>query len=233
MRQIMPVSAWYVLSALLSPVGYVVQDVVADAMTVEAVPRVDAEGRPIEEGARKLMHTTMQTLGRVAIIGGGVLVAVVNIWMFADVEQMPAAVKASVYLDIYSMALVIPVVSVLGVVLARLVKLRDRRRLRRQGFARGRDPRHARRDLRAAAAELVDPRWQPGVRGLHDCHGDHRHPLQPGDHLRRLHGHRGLPHVAPGAGAGAGGPPRPGGHRHRHLRLPGDADARARAPPGG
>ena len=35
MRQFMSVEAWYVLSALLAPVGYVVQDVVADAMTVE------------------------------------------------------------------------------------------------------------------------------------------------------------------------------------------------------
>ena len=42
----MPIEAWYVLSALLAPGGYVVQDVVADAMTVEAVPRVDAKGRP-------------------------------------------------------------------------------------------------------------------------------------------------------------------------------------------
>ena len=38
MSQVMDVEAWYVLSVLLAPVGYVVQDVVADAMTVEAVP---------------------------------------------------------------------------------------------------------------------------------------------------------------------------------------------------
>ena len=34
MGALMPVSAWYVLSVLLAPTGYVVQDVVADAMTV-------------------------------------------------------------------------------------------------------------------------------------------------------------------------------------------------------
>ena len=38
MAVLMPVEAWYVLSVLLAPTGYVVQDVVADAMTVEAVP---------------------------------------------------------------------------------------------------------------------------------------------------------------------------------------------------
>ena len=41
-------------TALLAPVGYVLQDVVADAMTVEAVPRFDEEGRPTPEDARKL-----------------------------------------------------------------------------------------------------------------------------------------------------------------------------------
>src|SRR6185295_829650 len=46
MRGVMAVNHWFVLSALLAPTGYMVQDAVADAMTVEAVPRVDAEGRP-------------------------------------------------------------------------------------------------------------------------------------------------------------------------------------------
>ena len=76
MTAVMPAEAWYVLSVLLTPVGYVIQDVVADAMTVEAVPRVDdATARPCPRTTRKLMNTTMQTLGRVALIGGLVLVA--------------------------------------------------------------------------------------------------------------------------------------------------------------
>ena len=36
MTEIMPAGAWYVLSTLLAPIGFVVQDVVADGMTVEA-----------------------------------------------------------------------------------------------------------------------------------------------------------------------------------------------------
>jgi len=154
MRQIMPVGAWYVVSALLSPVGYVVQDVVADAMTVEAVPRFDADGQPVAEDRRKLMHTTMQTLGRVAIIGGGVLVAVVNLLMFADVEMMSEADKADAYLTIYVMALIIPVVSVFGVVLAKLVKWRDERRLGRQGF--GADEIH---EMLYETFESPPPNW--------------------------------------------------------------------------
>src|SRR5688572_28698569 len=62
MVAVMPAEAWYVLSVLLAPIGYVVQDAVADAMTVEAVPRVDERGNPIDAEQRKLMHTTMQTL---------------------------------------------------------------------------------------------------------------------------------------------------------------------------
>ena len=57
---------WYVISSLLSPIGFVLQDVVADAMTVEAVPLVDARGAPYPDDRVKLMHTTMQTLGRFA-----------------------------------------------------------------------------------------------------------------------------------------------------------------------
>src|SRR5687768_5248748 len=70
MQAIATVEAWYVTAALLAPIGYVLQDVVADAMTVEAVPRVDANGHALTLENRKSMHVTMQTLGRVAIITG-------------------------------------------------------------------------------------------------------------------------------------------------------------------
>jgi BT1 family len=136
MRGIMPVEAWFVLSALLAPVGYVVQDVVADAMTVEAVPRVDAEGRAYAAETVKLMHTTMQTLGRVAIISGTVAVAVVNLFMFEGVETLLEAAKVQIYRNIYTLALVIPLISVLGTGLAGALRIRDLRRLRRKGFSR-------------------------------------------------------------------------------------------------
>jgi len=135
MAAVMPVGAWYVVSVLLAPIGYVVQDVVADAMTVEAVPRVDADGQPLAPDLRRLMHTTMQTLGRVAIIGGSVLVALANLYLFSGVEAMDEADKVAVYQQIYSLALLIPVISVLGVALGGLLKWRDARRLQQQGFA--------------------------------------------------------------------------------------------------
>ena len=133
MAAIMPVQAWFVLAALLSPVGYVIQDVVADAMTVEAVPKLDDAGKTIPEAQQKLMHTTMQTLGRVAIIGGTVLVALVNIYVFAGTEDLPKPAKAVLYMQLYAWALVIPAVSVLGVMLATVLKANERRRLRGVG----------------------------------------------------------------------------------------------------
>jgi hypothetical protein len=133
MRTLMPVEAWYVLSTLLAPTGYVVQDVVADAMTVEAVPAVDPNGQPFPPDVRRLMHTTMQTLGRVAIIGGSVSVALANVVLFQGVETMPEAQKAEVYLQIYQLALFIPVVSVLGVALGALLKRRELKRLHALG----------------------------------------------------------------------------------------------------
>ena len=44
---------------------------------------VDDQGKPYAEATIKAMHTTMQTLGRIAIISGTVAVALVNIWMFS------------------------------------------------------------------------------------------------------------------------------------------------------
>jgi hypothetical protein len=154
MLRIWPAEAWYILSALLAPVGYVVQDVVADAMTVEAVPRVDGEGRPIAADKERLMHTTMQTLGRVAIIGGGVSVAVANILMFRDAGTMTEVIKAATYARIYLYALVVPAVSVAGVGLAAFLKARQVRILKRSGFGAA-----AINDMMAAQSERPSPNW--------------------------------------------------------------------------
>ena len=68
MATILPVETWYVVSVILAPIGFVVQDVVADAMTVEAVPKYEIDGTAFSEKDIKIMHTTMQTLGRLSLI---------------------------------------------------------------------------------------------------------------------------------------------------------------------
>ncbi len=154
MADIMPLSAWYVTSALLAPIGYVVQDVVADAMTVEAVPRIGGDGLPIDAARIRLMHTTMQTLGRVAIIGGGIAVALLNIYKFSDVQIMSEPDKARVYVEIFQLALLIPLISVVGVALAGWLKLRDQARLRKQGY-----DRQQARTMICGQTEQPAPNW--------------------------------------------------------------------------
>lgn len=107
MAAILPLDVWYVIATLVSPVGYVLQDVVADAMTVEAVQPFDENGVPIPQDELKRMHITMQTLGRIAIIGGSAIVAGVGGWLATIMS----------YHAMYQLSLIIPVISVLGAVL--------------------------------------------------------------------------------------------------------------------
>jgi len=149
MRALASVETWYVTSAMLAPIGYVIQDVVADAMTVEAVPRLDENGKPLEPEKRKSMHVTMQTLGRVAIISGGVLVSLMNVFLLSGVAELPEAEKAAAYLFVYELALIIPVVSVAGVLFASWLHRRDMARLTAKG--------HSRRESAAMLGVISDP----------------------------------------------------------------------------
>ncbi len=154
MAESLPLESWFVISVILAPVGYVVQDVVADAMTVEAVPHIDDQGRPHDASTLRLMHTTMQTLGRVAIIGGGIFVTLLNVIFFQGVGTFPEAEKLATYVRIYELALIIPVVSVLGVVLGGFMKYRQLTRLRNSGF----DQKQAEK-LAYGQNEKTEPNW--------------------------------------------------------------------------
>ena len=122
MSNYLSIETWFVVSVLLAPVGYVIQDVVADAMTVEAVPLSDDDGNLYNKDQIKSMHTTMQTLGRFAIIGGTVLVALANVILFSGVDELNQNEKINLYGSIYIYALVIPIVSILGVFFANYLK---------------------------------------------------------------------------------------------------------------
>ena len=123
---IMPPDRWYILAVLLSPLGYVMQDVVADAMTVEAVPTHTADGNKIAENILQRSHITMQTLGRIAIVGGGAIVAGLGGWL----------AKVLSYATMYQIALLIPVISVAGVTLGSVMLWRRRQILYEEGFSR-------------------------------------------------------------------------------------------------
>ena len=134
LSKIFSVEKWFVISVILAPVGYVIQDVVADAMTVEAVPLSDEKGKDYSKDQIKLMHTTMQTLGRFAIIGGTVLVALANVILFSDVDNLEQTEKIQLYGSIYIYALIIPLVSILGVILGSYLKKKRINDLRIQGL---------------------------------------------------------------------------------------------------
>lgn len=160
MPEIMSVTAWYVLAALLSPCGYVIQDAVADALSVEAVPDHDDTGAPLSEEAKRAAHTTMQTLGRVALIGALSSVAVLNITLFAGVEGLPEAEKGSVYGQIYLTGLFIPLISVSGVLLAGWQRRRDIRAMMAGGASR------AEAEARyAPEGGEVEPNWSYFIGG--------------------------------------------------------------------
>ncbi len=129
MSEIFAVETWFVISVILAPVGYVIQDVVADAMTVEAVPLINDEGEKHTFEEIKIMHTTMQTLGRFAIIGGTVLVAFANVVLFSNVDNIDQNAKIDLYGHIYLYALIIPLVSVGGVFLANFLQKMKSRKL--------------------------------------------------------------------------------------------------------
>ena len=170
MTSILPAEVWYVISTLLGPIGYVVQDAVADAMTVDAVPRVDERGQPFDQPTLKLMHTTMQTLGRVAIIGGGILVALINRVCLHRGRRTSAGRDRRLYRQVYLMALVIPFVSVLGVGVAWFLQQRHLRQLREQGFTREQINEMVRERgslVEATRAELVDSWREPRLRLVH------------------------------------------------------------------
>jgi BT1 family len=130
MARMLPLDAWYVVSVLLAPIGFVLQDVVADAMTVEAVPVHREDGMPYSEAEQQRMHVTMQTLGRMAIVGGGALVAGAGGWLAKTIS----------YEVMYWISLAIPVVSVLGVLMAAGMRRRGRPAGARPGEASPADP---------------------------------------------------------------------------------------------
>ena len=131
----MPVNAWYVTSIILAPCGFVLQDVVADAMSVEAVPHRDANGVELPAEATRALHTTMQTFGRIALIAGSSAAAALNVVIFEGAEALPQPEKGALYAHVYMLALLVPVLSLSGVVLALVQRLRKTANLRGNGLS--------------------------------------------------------------------------------------------------
>jgi hypothetical protein len=100
------------------------------------------------------MHVTMQTLGRVAIIGGSLLVALVNLYVFRDVANLSELDKVAAYGNIYTLSLIIPLVSVLGVGLAALSQHKHTKALLKQGMSLSEI-----KQLRLGEEQTTEPNW--------------------------------------------------------------------------
>jgi MFS family permease len=144
MADILTVNSWYVVSVMLAPIGYVMQDVVADAMTVEAVPTHNEDGSLIEEKKLQSMHVTMQTLGRIAIVAGGALVAGVGGWLATVLS----------YATMYWMSLLIPLISVTGVLLGAGIKMRRTKKLAKAGLSQ-----HLQQPVSPPRAQKLKANW--------------------------------------------------------------------------
>jgi len=94
----------YIISALVSVIGFVLQDVVADTMSTEVVDRNQPQQKVEEELAY------VQILGRLAISLAGVMVAGLSGWL-AQIFS---------YETMFKIGLIIPLISIIGVSIVKL-----------------------------------------------------------------------------------------------------------------
>lgn len=98
----------YVFSMMITVIGVVMQDVIADTMTTEVI---DREGKTEEEIKSDL--GMVQILGRLSLSMAGFMVAGLGGWLAANFE----------YSQVFLMMLIIPVISIIGVSLVKLDKV--------------------------------------------------------------------------------------------------------------
>ncbi len=106
----LPPNQIYVVASLLSVTGLVLQDVVADAMSTEVVPRVNPDGSPRPK--QEIDHDLgmVQVLGRLSLSFGIFAVAGLSGWLAHRIS----------YDKVFLIGLVVPLISVSGAILVRL-----------------------------------------------------------------------------------------------------------------
>jgi hypothetical protein len=98
----------YVVAQLVSVTGVVIQDVVADAMSTEVVPRLQQDGRPRAKAEIDHDLGMVQVLGRLALSFG--------IFSVAGLAGLLAQYVS--YQSVFLLGLVVPLISVSGALLA-------------------------------------------------------------------------------------------------------------------
>lgn len=103
-------SFFYILSSILGSLGFVLQDVMADAMSTEVVKRHDENGNP--RAKEEIEHDLgmVQLLGRLSLGFAGVMVAGAGGWL----------AKIISYESVFLLSLFIPLLSIIGVLFVKI-----------------------------------------------------------------------------------------------------------------
>jgi MFS family permease len=104
------VDSMYIAASLISLIGVVLQDVVADAMSTEVVERANPDGTPRLKADIDRELGLVQVLGRLAISLGIFVVAGLGGWLAQTVS----------YTSVFLIGLVVPLISVIGALVVRL-----------------------------------------------------------------------------------------------------------------
>jgi len=107
---VLPPDQLYVAASLMSVTGLVVQDVVADAMSTEVVPRTNPDGSPRTKAEIDHDLGMVQVLGRLALAFGVFAVAGLSGWLASWVS----------YSTVFLCGLAVPVISLSGALLVHL-----------------------------------------------------------------------------------------------------------------
>lgn len=100
----LPPSELYVLGSILVVLGTVLQDVVADAMSTEVVPRRSENGEPRQESDVRADLGMVQVLGRLSLSAGILTVAGLSGWIAAILSRE----------TVFLVALIVPAISLIG-----------------------------------------------------------------------------------------------------------------------
>lgn len=100
----------FFLASVISTIGFVLQDVVADAMSTEVVDRTFPDGSPRPASEIDTELSQVQWLGRVSLMSAGVIVAGLGGWL-AEIYS---------YETMFKLGFFIPIISIIGALLVRL-----------------------------------------------------------------------------------------------------------------
>jgi len=109
LEQWLPIKVWYVLASVLGPVGFLLQDVVADALSVHAVVTTTYNGpATLDQGYQDDGHVFVQSAGRAISLVGGIFVGIINLTVLRGVQALSLPEQLEHYDAVLHVGLLIP-----------------------------------------------------------------------------------------------------------------------------